>query len=394
MLTELQVKGAKPKDKRYMLRDDKGLYLRVDTSGNKYWILRYWEQKKEHQISLGPYPDLSLKEARIKRDEIHTARAKGESPISTIGRSSQVFADVVAEWLKVRMTDRAESYVRTVRLRMNRYILPKIGTTPLRQVTSADVLQICRNIENLGHDETARRVKTLIGQVYSFAIAAGYTDSDPTAALHRALRPKIVQHYATLTDPADIAILMRATKAYPYTVMRCAMLFSVYTFARPGEVRSAEWSEIKGDVWDIPAGKMKMKRRHIVPLSTQVKAVLEELRPITGYGRWLFPSPRNDGRCMSDNGVRMALRSMGFTKEQITPHGFRAMFSTIANEHGWNRDVIERQLAHVEENTVRGAYNHAEYMQERIKLMQWWADYLDGLTQEGRVISEIDFGAE
>ena len=159
------------------------------------------------------------------------------------------------------------------------------------------------------------------------------------------------------------------------------MLFSVYTFARPGEVRTAEWSEIKADTWDIPAEKMKMKRCHIVPLSSQVRAMLDELRPMTGEGRWLFPTPRNDGRCISDNGVRMALRTMGFTKEQITPHGFRAMFSTIANEHGINRDVIERQLAHVEGNAVRGAYNHAEYMPERIKLMQWWADCLDGLTQ-------------
>ena len=279
MLTELQVKSAKPKDKRYMMRDDKGLYLRVDPSGNKYWILRYWEQKKEHQISLGPYPDLSLKDARIKRDEIQTARAKGETPLSTMGRYPQIFADVVAEWLKVRMADRAESYVRTVRLRLNKYILPEIGATPLMKITSADVLKICRDIESLGHNETARRVKTLIGQVYSFAIAAGYTDSDPTAALHRALKPQSRKHYATFTDSAGIAMLMRAITAYPYTVMRCALLFSVYTFARPGEVRAAEWSEIKGDVWDIPVGKMKMKRRHIVPLSSQVKSVLEELRP-------------------------------------------------------------------------------------------------------------------
>lgn len=381
MLTELQVKGAKPKAKPYMMRDDRGLYLRVDASGRKYWILRYWEQKKEHQISLGPYPEISLKDARIKRDEIQTARAKGESPLSSVGHSPHVFADVVAEWLKVRMCDRAESYVRTVRIRLNRYILPKIGATPLKQITSADILQICRSIENLGHDETARRVKTLISQVYSFAIAAGYAESDPTAALQGALKPKRHKHYATITNPSEIAILMKAMKAYPYTVMRCAMLFSVYTFARPGEVRAAEWSEIKGDIWDIPAGKMKMKRRHIVPLSSQVRAILDELRPITGNGRWLFPTPRNNGHCMSENGVRVALRTIGFTKEQITPHGFRAMFSTIANEHGINRDVIERQLAHVEENTVRGAYNHAEYMPERIKLMQWWADYLDGLTQ-------------
>ncbi|MBR6901883.1 MAG: site-specific integrase, partial [Synergistaceae bacterium] len=156
--------------------------------------------------------------------------------------------------------------------------------------------------------------------------------------------------------------------------------FSIYTAARPGEIRSAEWKEIKGDVWDIPAEKMKMKRRHIVPLSKQAQEILKELKVITGKGRYLFPSPRNDGRCMSENGVRIALRSMGFSKEQIVPHGFRAMLSTIANEHGFNRDVIERQLAHVEGNAVRGAYNHAEYLSQRKDLMQWWADWLDKIS--------------
>ena len=170
--------------------------------------------------------------------------------------------------------------------------------------------------------------------------------------------------------------------------MRLAMLFSIYTAARPGEIRAAEWTEIKpveidgvkSLVWDIPAGKMKMKRRHIVPLSRQALKVIEELRPITGNSKYLFPSPRSNTWCMSENGVRIALRSIGFTKEQIVPHGFRATFSTIANEHGFNRDVIERQLAHVEGNAVRGAYNHAEYLAQRKDLMQWWADWLDNLT--------------
>ena len=381
MLTELQVKKAKPRNSSYMIRDDKGLYLRVDPSGRKYWIFRYWENDKEHKLSLGPYPDLSMKDARLKRDEIQTSRAKGESPMRKTPKAPQTFSEAADEWLNVRMQDKAESYLRTVRFRLNKYILPALGNWPLKEITSGNILQICRRIEETGHEETAKRVKTVIGQIYRFAIAAGYTDSDPTSALLGALRPRNNKHYATLTNPSEIAILMRAMKAYPYTVMRCAMLFSVYTFARPGEVRAAEWSEIKGDVWDIPAGKMKMKRRHIVPLSSQVKAVLEELRPITGSGRWLFPTPRNNGHCMSENGVRVALRAIGFTKEQITPHGFRAMFSTIANEHGINRDVIERQLAHVEENSVRGAYNHAEYMPERIRLMQWWANYLDNLAE-------------
>ena len=379
MLTELQVKNAKTKEKPYMLRDDRGLYLRVDPSGRRYWILRYWEQKKEHQLSLGPYPDLSLKDARLKRDEIQTGRAKGKSPSLKSANIPQTFSEVAREWLKVRMKDKAEGYLKTIHYRLNKYILPILGAFPLKEITSGNILHICRRVEDTGHDETAKRVKTIIGQIYRFAIAAGWTDTDPTSALLGALRPRINRHYATFTNPADIAILMKAIKAYPYTIMRCALLFSVYTAARPGEIRYAEWAEIKSDIWDIPAERMKMKRRHIVPLSTQARAVLDELRPITGASKWLFPSPRDNGHCMSENGIRVALRTIGFTKEQIVPHGFRAMFSTIANEHGINRDVIERQLAHVEGNSVRGAYNHAEYMPERIKLMQWWADYLDGL---------------
>ena len=380
MLTELQVKGAKPREKKYMLRDDRGLYLRVDPSGRKYWILRYWEQKKERQLSLGPYPDLPLRDARLKRDEIQSNRARGESPIPKAATPT-LFSDVVDEWLKVRMKEKAGTYIRTVQFRLDNYILPALGNRALGDISPADILQLCRQVEEHGYDETARRVKVIIGQVYRFAIAAGWYDNDPTLALQGALRPKIVQHYPTLTDPSDIARLVRAMMAYPYTVIRCAMLFSIYTFARPGEVRAAEWTEIRGDMWDIPAGKMKMKRRHLVPLSTQAQAIIEELRPVTGTGKYLFPSPRNNGHCLSENGVRVALRVLGFGRELITPHGFRAMFSTIANEHGWNRDVIERQLAHVEENAVRGAYNHAEYLPERRRLMQWWGDWLDEIVK-------------
>ena len=379
MLNESSVKGAKPRKKSYMIRDERGLYLRIDPSGNKYWILRYWENKKEHQLSLGTYPHISLKEARLKRDEIQLARSKGESPSRKTVQVPQLFSEVANEWLNVRMKDKAENYLKTIHYRLNKYILPAVGDWPLKEITSGNILQLCRRVEDTGHDETARRVKTIIGQIFRFAIAAGWTDSDPTSALLGALKPRQNNHYATIINHAEIAILMRAIKAYPYTQMRCAMLFSVYTAARPGEIRRAEWSEIHDNVWDIPPEKMKMKRRHIVPLSLQVKSIIEELRPLTSKSRWIFPSPRDNLHCMSENGVRVALRTIGYTKEQITPHGFRAMFSTIANEHGINRDVIERQLAHVENNSVRGAYNHAEYMTERIKLMQWWADYLDSL---------------
>lgn len=378
MITDLEVKRAKTKDKPYLIRDDRGLYLRVDPTGRKYWILRYWEAKREHQKSLGPYPDISLRDARLKRDEIQAARARGESPTAP-SPSPRLFSEVVSEWITVRMKEKSEGHLKTIRLRLDKYILPALGGRQMDSITSRDVLQLCRNIEALGHTETARRVKTIISQVFRFAIAAEWAVSDPTAALLGALAITREKHYPTLTMPEDIGLLVRSIKGYPYAIMRGALLFSLYTFARPGEVRAAEWSEIRENLWDIPAGKMKMKRRHLVPLSRQAQGVLEGLRPFTGEGRWLFPSPRNDGRCMSENGVRVALRSLGFGKETIVPHGFRAMASTILNENQWNRDVIERQLAHAQSG-VRGAYNHAEYMEERVRMMQWWADWLDGLA--------------
>ncbi len=199
-------------------------------------------------------------------------------------------------------------------------------------------------------------MKQIIGAVFRFAIACGAADSDPTAALSGALVPKRVKHMATITDPQKIGLLLSQMKGYPYSIMRGAMLFSIYTFARPGEVRHAEWGEIDLDaaLWSLPAEKMKMKRSYVVPLSRQVVDLLTELRPLTGRGKWVFPSARRDGRCMSENAVRITLRAMGYGNEDIVPHGFRSMASTILNEQGWTPDVIERQLAHVEKKSDKG----------------------------------------
>jgi len=390
MLNEAQIKNSKPKDKKYLLNDSKGLYLRVDPSGRKYWLMRFKESGKSHEISLGVYPDVNLIEARKKRDELQSLRARGELISIRPDKSPATFQEAAAEWLKVRMRDKAESYIESIKQRLRKYILPAIGNLKLTDIKSPVILKLCRKIENQNFIEAAHKVREIIGQVFRFSIASGYCDYDPTPALKGALTPRYKKHYATLTDPSEIAILMRSIKAYPFDLMRLAMLFSIYTAARPGEIRHAEWSEIKGlefdpirnqnPVWDIPAEKMKMKRRHIIPLSRQVIEVVTDCNRLTGNSRYLFPSPRDINRPMSENGVRVALHSLGFTKEQITPHGFRAMFSTIANEHEFNRDVIERQLAHVPENSIRGAYNHAEYLKQRIELMQWWADWLDGLV--------------
>ena len=285
------------------------------------------------------------------------------------------------------MKGKSENYLTSIKLRLKKYILPSIGNLKLSEIKSPVILSLCRRIEDKGYIEASHKVREIVGQVFRFAIASGWCDYDQTVALSGALTPRHKKHYAALINPREIAVLMRSIKAYPFDLMRLAMLFSVYTAARPGEIRHAEWSEIKGlesnpiknPVWDIPAEKMKMKRRYIVPLSRQVIEIVTECNTLTGDSRYLFPTPRDKNRPMSENGVRVALRSLGFTKEQIVHHGFRAMFSTIANEHEFNRDVIERQLAHVPNNAIRGAYNHAEYMPQRVKLMQWWADWLDGL---------------
>lgn len=376
-ITDIAAKSAKPREKSYRLHDERGLYLRIDPNGAKYWIVRYWTDGREHQKSLGPYPVLSLREAREKRDAIHNARARGERPEDR--RAVPTFEAIMTEWLKVRMKDKSSGYMKSVHLRLKKYILPALGNIPIDRITTGDILRMCRRIENLGFIETAQRVKVLAGQVLRFGIAEGWIENDPTVALSGALQTPPRRNMATVTDADQIAAIYRAMLGYPFPVMRAALLFSIYTAARPGEVRRAEWSEIRSNFWTIPAEKMKMRRPHLVPLSEQCQQVIEELRSVTGSGRWLFPSARSGGGCLSENGVRVTLRGLGFGKDVITPHGFRAMFSTVANEHGWDRDIIEKQLSHEERNSIRRAYNHAEYLEQRVKLIQWWSNYLEGL---------------
>ncbi len=377
MLSELIVRQAESKDKVYSLSDKRGLILTVHPNGSKYWILRVYVDGKERRRSLGKWPELSLKEARAKAHDVFK-NIVSYTPQTTGGDK---FEDLAAEWLNTRMEDKKPSYVKTIKLRLNKFILPKIGEMRLNDISSAVVLQLCRDIEARGILETASRVKQIIGAVFRFAIASGKAENDPTVALAGALKTHHEQHMATITDPDKIALLISQMKNYPYDVVRIAMLFSIYTFARPGEVRSAEWKEIDFDnrLWKIPAEKMKMKRPHIIPLSSQVIDLLTELKKFTGRQKWLFPSARLNGRCMSENTVRVALRTLGYSKSEIVPHGFRSMASTILNEQGWSPDVIERQLAHVEQNKVRAAYNRAEYLDERKNMMQSWADWLDGL---------------
>ena len=375
-LTEVAVKQAKAGEKTRSMSDGKGLLLEVRPNGRKYWIVRYWVNGKEKRSSLGAYPEVSLKEAREKNYELRRVVASGSRP----DRERETFADVVNEWLEARAKPKfSESYMRTVLLRLGKFILPEFGHLKIGEITSSKVLALCRRIEASGTVDTSHRVKQLAGQIFRFAIVTDRVDSDPTVALYGALSPHKERHYSSVMGSAAIGALIRSIEGYPQAVVRCALRFSALVFCRPGNVRMAEWSEIDPDrqEWRISGEKMKMDRPHIVPLARQTVELLEELREFTGRGRWLFPSARRDGRCMSENTIRVALRSMGYGNEDMTAHGFRSMASTTLNEHGWPVDVIERQLAHAEKNAVRAAYNHAEYLPQRREMMQWWADFLD-----------------
>ncbi|WP_455611423.1 tyrosine-type recombinase/integrase [Cloacibacillus porcorum] len=391
-LTEMLIKNAKAQDKRYKLLDRDGLYLEVMTSGAKYWRLRYWFEKKEHRIALGEYPSISLKEARMRRDMARKLLHEGIDPkrqkvvSGDQPDTAATFGSTFEEWMTKRINPVCSpSYIKQVRSRVVTHLLPYLANTLINEISSLDLLNVIRRIEANGTIDVAHRVKQISGQVFRYGIATGVCENDPSVALKGALQAHKPKHRASIIDPRQLAVLLQAIEAYPSTVVRCAMKLQVLTFVRPIELRAAEWSEIdiSATQWIIPGPRMKMRQPHVVPLSTQALAVLEELRQRTGLGRYVFPSARSPkgNRPMSENAVLVALRSMGFEKDIICGHGFRGTASTLLNANGWNRDYIERQLAHQDPNSVRASYNFADYLPERREMMQWWGDYLDKLKK-------------
>jgi len=374
-LTNAEIKRATPREKRYTMRDSEGLWLEITPTGKKTWKVRFKAQGREIKHTLGRYPDVSLKEARLKRDEIRLELVNHKSV------SEGTFNALAEEWFERQVVPvRTHGHARTIRSRLDRLILPYLGDKPPAAIDAPELLAILRRIEDQGHVETAHRVSQIVGQVLRYGIATGQARHDITADLKGALIPRKPEHFPTLTDPEKIGGLMRAIQAFSGSVIvRCAMLFQIYTAVRPGEMRKAEWKEIDGDLWKIPAERMKKRRPHLVPLSSQAMEVMEEIRPLTGGGELIFPSVRSKTRPISDMTVNAALRRMGYAQKELTGHGFRAMFSTIANECQWPSDVIELQLAHVDKNSVRAAYNHAELLDKRRELLQWWGDWLGGV---------------
>ena len=390
-LTELGVKSAKPRDKEYMLGDGHGLWLLVKPDGKKYWRLRYWVGDKERKISLGVYPIVGLKDARAKRDELFKMRDKGNDPAEVLNAKKDAenlsFEFIARDWINKQLEGvTTKRHIRAVRNRLRDYVFPKLGDKNIKEITAPQILDILRHIEEQEKIYTAHQVSQYCSRVFRYAIATGRAERDPVADLRGALKPSKTKHRAAIIDVEKIKQLLLAMKNFTGTeAVRAALWFSAYTFCRPGEIRQAEWSEINFDAceWRIPAEKMKMRRQHIVPLAPQVIKLLKDLQQVTGRGRYIFPNLRsNKGtQPMSSNAVLYAIRRMGFSNEEMTAHGFRGMASTRLNEMGWPPDVIERQLAHVEQNSVRAAYDHAEYLSERRKMMQAWADYLDELAK-------------
>jgi len=396
MLTDIKIKALKPKDKLYAVTDERGLSLEISPTGGKWWRFKYRFEGKQKRLSLGIYPDVGLKEARNGRDSLRKLIASGIDPAAArkaeklSSNDLDSFETVAREWhQKFKHTWSANHAERTL-LRIEQNIFPWLGSKSINKITAPELLAALKRIENRGALETAHRTNQICGQVFRYAIATGRAERDPSADLKGALPPTKSKHHASITEPKKIGELMRTIGSYSGTfTTACALKLAPLLFVRPGELRHAEWSEFDFDnaEWRIPANKMKMKAVHIVPLSKQAIEIIEELKPVTGSGKYLFPSNRTITRPMSDNTVNGALRRLGYTKEEMTAHGFRSIASTLLNEQGWNRDAIERQLAHSERDGVRAAYNYAEYLPERKRMMQAWADYLDSLAAGADVIS-------
>lgn len=388
-LTDKEIRNAGRHEKPYKLHDEKGLYVLVHPSG-KYFRMDYRFQNKRKTLALGVYPETSLSQARAQRDEarkkiqtgIDPMQDKKQQKVEQIRSQAETFEAVAREWFAKIEDTRTNDYMQLVRRRMERYVFPEIGNITLSEITAPAILSCLQKVENQGIIETAHRIAQICGAIFRYGIITGRCDRNPAADLRGALKTVKKKHMAAITDPKEIGGLLRALDSYQgYFVTKCALKLAPLVFVRPGELRRAEWKEIDFETatWKIPAEKMKMRRDHLVPLSCQAISILQELHPLTGRGRYVFPSIRTSERPMSENTVLAALRRMGYEKAEMCGHGFRGMASTVLHEQGWPSDVIELQLAHTERNAVRGAYNHAQRLEERRKMMQSWANHLDGL---------------
>lgn len=388
-LTDAGIRKAKAGERPYNLYDSGGLYLTVAPTGARWWRLKYRYANRERRIDLGAYPEVTLAEARKRRDLARAKLRDGIDPgvarrterVRAAIAAGNTFATLAAEWLAEQEPKLAPTSHQKNAWLLEQ-VMPDLGPRPIAEITAPDILAALERIKARGRHETARRAKQCTGQVFAYAIEKHRAERNPAAELIRPLVSPKAKSRAAVTKPEDVGRLLRAIDGFqgqPTTL--AALQLAPLVFVRPGELRHAEWTEFDFDAaeWRIPSHKMKMREEHIVPLSSQTVTILTALQPLTGRGRYCFPSIRTPSKPMSENTVNAALRALGFDKDTMTGHGFRAMASTRLNELGWQPDVIERQLAHGERNKVRAAYNRAQYLPDRRTMMQAWADYLDQL---------------
>jgi integrase len=390
MLSKLLIDKTKSGPKTIRLWDGRGMYLEITPKGGKWWRFKYWFDGRERRMSLGVYPNVSLADAREKREEARQKVAAGIDPaelrkaeaIAMVESIENSFEAIAREWFGLFSKQWVPGHADKIIRRLELNVFPWIGTRPVKAITAPELLAVLRRMESRGANETAHRALQVCGRVFRFAVATGRAERDPSRDLSGALAPTKEKHLASITDPQEVGALLRAIDAYEGSwITRCALRLAPLVFVRPGELRAAEWSEFdfEKSEWRIPATRMKMRVQHIVPLSTQAITILQDLQPLTGRFAFAFPGVRSRFRPMSKNTITAALRRMGYTGEDMTGHGFRSMASTLLNEQGWNRDAIERQLAHGERDAVRAAYNYAQHLPERREMMQAWGDYLEQL---------------
>ena len=385
-LSALSIKNAAP-GKHF---DERGLYLHVLPSLRRYWRFKFRFNRKEQLLSLGPYPEVSLAQARELRDEARSKLRAGINPCEEkrdvkhagVAAGEHSFETIAREFLgKQRVRLAGTTFEKAVTM-LDNNVFPWLGQRPIGEVTAPELLSVLRRVEERGALDVTHRLRARCSQIFRYAIATGRATRDPATELRGAFATAATRSHAAITEPKKVGELLRASDGYTGTFpTRCALALAPLVFVRPGELRRAEWSEFdfQAREWRIPASKMKMRDPHLVPLSKQALAILIALKPLTGSGKYLFPSVRSRKRAMSENTLNGALRRLGYDNDTMTAHGFRAMAATRLNELGFASDVIERQLAHLERNKVRAAYNRALYIKERRTMMQAWADHLDSL---------------